>query len=170
MIKHFVQYLISKYNWMCDLHRQRMEIDNLAICFCMLCVYLCSLCRYNAAIKSRLAPGCSRQPGCPWGHQIGDMRLTGCVSYWFHSGPSQQSNRRCDTLKYVSYSFVMGDTWPLVCLLLVPQWPQLAIKSVTCTFIARLRLISNGRPALPMARLRCILTEDAFGCTSQTTL
>jgi hypothetical protein len=24
-----------------------MEIDNLTICFCMLCVYVCCLCRYN---------------------------------------------------------------------------------------------------------------------------
>jgi hypothetical protein len=49
----------------------------------------------NAATKSWLAPGCSRQPGCPWG----------------------ASNRRCVSNR--------------VRLLLVSEWPQTAIKSVT---------------------------------------
>jgi hypothetical protein len=44
-----------------------MEIDNLAICFYMLCVYVCYLFRYNATTKSLLAPGCGRQLGCPCG-------------------------------------------------------------------------------------------------------
>jgi hypothetical protein len=47
----------------------------LYICFCM-CMYP----DYVAA-KSWLAPGCSRHPGCPWGHQIGNVHLTECVSY-----------------------------------------------------------------------------------------
>jgi hypothetical protein len=41
-----------------------MKIDNLAICFCMLCVYVCYLCRYNMIVKTWLAPECSQQPGC----------------------------------------------------------------------------------------------------------
>jgi hypothetical protein len=37
----------------------------------------------NIAAKSWLSLGCSRQPGCSLGggHQIGDARLIGCVSY-----------------------------------------------------------------------------------------
>jgi hypothetical protein len=34
----------------------------------------------NVAIKSWLDSGCSRQPGCPWGHQIGDAHLIWCIS------------------------------------------------------------------------------------------
>jgi hypothetical protein len=58
-----------------------MEIDNLVICFYMLCPYVYCLCRYNAAAKSYITLGCSQQPGSHGGHQIGDARLIGCVSY-----------------------------------------------------------------------------------------
>jgi hypothetical protein len=38
---------------------------HLAICFCMLSVFVCCLYRYSVTVKSWQAPGCSRQPGCP---------------------------------------------------------------------------------------------------------
>jgi hypothetical protein len=53
--------LIGKYNWMCDLHLWHMEIDNLTICFCILCVYVCCWCKYNTTVKSWIAPGWSQQ-------------------------------------------------------------------------------------------------------------
>jgi hypothetical protein len=56
---------------MCDLH--------LAL-YMFLYVYVAYT--SNAAAKSWLPPGCSQQPGRPGGgHQIGDMRLIGRVSY-----------------------------------------------------------------------------------------
>jgi hypothetical protein len=68
---------------MCDLH--------LAI-YMLLYVYVAY--PGNATVKSWLALGCNRQPGCPWGYQIGDAHI--------------------------------------IHLLLVPQWPQMIIKLVTC--------------------------------------
>jgi hypothetical protein len=64
----------------------------------------------------------------------------------------------------------MGDTRLLAHLLLVSQWSQPAIKSVTHALIACLRLISNERRALPRVRLRYILIGDVSGRTSRMTL
>jgi hypothetical protein len=63
----------------------------------------------------------------------------------------------------------MGDARPLARLLLVPQWPQPAIKSVTRAW-PRLELISNGRRALTRARLKYILIKDVPERVSQITL
>jgi hypothetical protein len=132
-----------------------MKIDNLAICMCM-CVSLCCICKYNAATKSWLALGCSREPGCPWGHQIGDTPSLMRVSYYYHSGPSRQSNRWCTPLKHILDYFVMGEARPLV------------LPTVTCASnkIGDVDLQSTSWIILwhvvPRTGLRCILIRDAL--------
>jgi hypothetical protein len=58
-----------------------MEIDNLAICFCMLCVYACCLCTTMWLSNPGQLQDAAGNQDARGGHQIGDAPLTMCVTY-----------------------------------------------------------------------------------------
>jgi hypothetical protein len=85
IVNWYIGFVVETMNTLCNIW-----LVNIIECVISLWLYVsvcvCCLCRYNAAAKSWLPPGCSQQPGCPLGgggggHQIGDARLIGCVSY-----------------------------------------------------------------------------------------